>query len=409
MFERWKQRFSKQFETPFSQEEFLEERKKLLNHAPLPLFWMFGKTGSGKTSVIKYLTGADEATIGRGFQPETRFASRYDFPTAETPLIQFLDTRGLGEKGYSPTTEIAEFEREADLMLLTVRLNDPAQEVVLTPLRQLRIASPHRPIVLLLTCLHQTFPGCDHPEVIATDSPSETWEWDTLFPGEEFEVCRNRIREQQARFDGLYDRLLPIDFTREEEGFPQAEFGGEYLKQMLIELLPHAYAQTFQSFQEMMNAWKSLHEQQSHPMILCASSMAATAGLTPAPWIDLPVVSSLQFDLIRRLAKVYQQELQLSDFGKTLGAVAAPTLLRQLLRGPLKLIPGVGQIANAAGAFATTFALGKASCWYFEERMTGSVPTKEELQSVFQEQLKQAEQFWKRHNSDDPSTETECR
>ena len=136
--------------------------------------------------------------------------------------------------------------------------------------------------------------------------------------------------------------LLLIDFTRPEEGFVDPDYGGDALKQALIEMLPEAYAHTFRSFQEMMSSWKSLHDRQSHPMILCAATMAATAGMTPVPWIDLPVVSGLQFDLVRRLAKLHQQEMDVSEFLKTLGAVAAPTLLRHVMRAPLKLIPGVG-------------------------------------------------------------------
>ena len=159
MFDYWKQ----QFQSPFTDEAFLEERKRLLQQTPLPLFWLFGKTGSGKTSVIRYLTGADSASIGRGFRPETKFASRYDFPSSETPLLQFLDTRGLGEHGYDPVQDLEEFHREANLMMVTVRLKDTAQEVVLTALRQIRKKEPHRPVLLLLTCLHQTYPGQQHP------------------------------------------------------------------------------------------------------------------------------------------------------------------------------------------------------------------------------------------------------
>ena len=54
--------------------------------------WLFGKTQSGKTSIIKFLTGASDAEIGSGFRPCTRFSREYDFPNAEAPLLSFLDT-----------------------------------------------------------------------------------------------------------------------------------------------------------------------------------------------------------------------------------------------------------------------------------------------------------------------------
>src|SRR5438552_12111982 len=82
---------------------------RLRAKAPVPVLWLFGKTQSGKTSIIKYLTGADQAEIGTGFRPCTRFSSRYLFPTEEAPLLSFLDTRGLDEPGYHGTEDLARF------------------------------------------------------------------------------------------------------------------------------------------------------------------------------------------------------------------------------------------------------------------------------------------------------------
>src|SRR5688572_1620388 len=79
------------------------QMEKLRKHLPVPVFWLFGKTQSGKTSIIKYLTGADEAEIGQGFKPCTRYSRRYQFPTSEAPLLTFVDTRGVDEPGYDPS------------------------------------------------------------------------------------------------------------------------------------------------------------------------------------------------------------------------------------------------------------------------------------------------------------------
>ena len=67
--------------------KYLDELRQRL---PVPLLWLYGKTQSGKTSVVKFLTGADQAEIGRGFQPCTRFSREYQFPTAQAPLVRFL-------------------------------------------------------------------------------------------------------------------------------------------------------------------------------------------------------------------------------------------------------------------------------------------------------------------------------
>src|SRR4051812_45532913 len=98
MLERVKNLFSKSAR----QTQLQEQLERLRRQTPVPVFWLFGKTQSGKTSLIKYLTGADEAEIGHGFKPCTGFSREYQFPTPEAPLLTFLDTRGLDEPGYDP-------------------------------------------------------------------------------------------------------------------------------------------------------------------------------------------------------------------------------------------------------------------------------------------------------------------
>ena len=41
--------------------EFEQQRAEILKQAPIPEIWLFGKTGSGKSSIIRYLTGAQKA------------------------------------------------------------------------------------------------------------------------------------------------------------------------------------------------------------------------------------------------------------------------------------------------------------------------------------------------------------
>ena len=78
----------------FSSHREAQHRQRLdvlRQQTPIPVFWLFGKTQSGKTSLIRYLTGADDAEIGHGFKPCTRFSRQYQFPTADAPLLTFLD------------------------------------------------------------------------------------------------------------------------------------------------------------------------------------------------------------------------------------------------------------------------------------------------------------------------------
>src|SRR5581483_8551740 len=95
MFDRIKRWLSRRGRDEAVREQLERVRARL----PVPVLWLFGRTQSGKTSIIKYLTGAERAEIGNGFRPCTRFSQRYFFPTEEAPLVEFLDTRGLDEPG----------------------------------------------------------------------------------------------------------------------------------------------------------------------------------------------------------------------------------------------------------------------------------------------------------------------
>src|SRR4051812_10116059 len=151
-------------EPPLSAEAaFARAKEELIRRAPPPLFWLFGKSQSGKSSIIRYLTGLTDISIGLGFRPTTRQSAIYDFPSSEAPLLRFLDTRGLGEVRYDPAEDLAKFNDEAQLVIVTVRLNDMALEPILEALHRIRKARPQRPVVLAVTTLHLAYPQQQHP------------------------------------------------------------------------------------------------------------------------------------------------------------------------------------------------------------------------------------------------------
>ena len=377
-----------------SQEQFDSARERLLQAAPVPVFWLFGKTGSGKTSIIKYLTGAQEAEIGGGFRPCTKFSQRYAFPSADSPLLEFLDTRGVGESRYDPAEDIAAADETAHLMIVTARMADHALNPVLQPLQTIKKAKPERPVILVLTCLHELYPQKQHPK----PDPFESEEDNGATRLDQLpESLRRSLEEQSRRFSGLVDEIVPVDLTKPAEGFEEPNFGGERLKAALVRRLPDAYRQTFLTMTDVMDSLKDLHEQRAMPYVLSASTMAASAAAVPVPWIDIPVVIGVQSDLIRRLSALYGQAFDAQQFLQIAGAVGGRLALRQALRETLKFIPGVGQAANAALAFAATYALGRACCWYYGEKLMGHAPTREELQAVMKDQTAAARELWKKH------------
>lgn len=388
-----------------SNAKFEEQRRDLLKKTPIPVFWLFGKTGSGKTSIVRYLTGATQAEIGNGYRPQTRTSAQYDFPTSEAPIVRFLDTRGLGETGYDPTDDIKQFDAATHVVLVVARVTDHALQDIVEPLRAIRAARPTRPIVLVLTCLHEAYPFEQHPELdpfaaVAADDglPAQSIRPEfKLMPSAltNLTELRRHLAEQEQRFSGLVDWIVPIDLTLPEDGFHQPEFGGNRLDETLIEVLPAACRQTLLHLDDVRQSLQDLTERHALPTIIAYSSLAATAAATPLPWVDIPAVMGIQTRLVYLLADLYDQKMNAEMLLQMTGAVAGRLALRFAVKAPLKFIPFVGQTANAAMAFAYTFSLGKACCWYFGEIRAGHIPLPEELNKVWGEQLEEAVSVWK--------------
>jgi uncharacterized protein (DUF697 family)/predicted GTPase len=363
---------------------------ELQKEAPVPVFWLFGKTQSGKTSLVKFLTGAADAEIGQGFKPTTRFSRQYDFPSEEAPLLTFLDTRGLDEPGYDSAEDIERFHDLAHAVLVTVRIMDHAQERVLKHLRRIRADQPDRPVVLVLTCLHEAYPQQQHPQPYPF---SATIVQEESKPGSVDEGLWRSLVEQRRRFEDLVDHVVPVDLTKPEEGFGDPNYGGELLKATLLQVLPDAYRQTLERVEALLAVYQGEHDRPALPYILGYSTLAATAGAFPVPWVNLLVLPAIQTRMVEKLAAAYGAPESAKEF---LESAAGLGLTRQqAIRELAKFIPGVGPLTAAALAGRATYALGKAYCYFRSNAAVGQAPDITQLKRYYEAQLRRAEEVWK--------------
>jgi uncharacterized protein (DUF697 family) len=404
MFEKLKRVFS----TKPRDEQLQHRLEELRQRTPRPVFWLFGKTQSGKTSLIKFLTGAEDAEIGQGFRPCTRFSRQYEFPTPEAPLLTFLDTRGMDEPGYDAAEDIARFNSLAHVVVVTVKVLDHALENVLVNLRKIREAQPTRPVILALTCLHEAYPQQQHPQPypftncglrnadceFVPPTPEATGNGAPSDAASPIRSLYASLEEQRRRFAGLVDAIVPIDLTPPMEGFNDSNYGGETLKQVLLDALPAAYRQTMITLDEATHELQDLYAQHALPHILGYSSLAASAGSIPIPWLDLLVIPGIQTRMVYHLAQFYGQPLSANRFLELAGSMGLGVIVRQAVRELVKFIPYVGSVAGYALAGASTFALGKAFCYYYSAVHKGHVPKPEDLRRYYQEQLSVAEKHW---------------
>lgn len=362
--------------------------------APPPVLWLFGKVQSGKTSIVRALTGAERAQIGDGFRPCTRWTARYEFPNPDFPLAVFLDTRGLGEASYDPREDLEALQNEAHMLVVVVKAMDMALEQVIAALRLIVRAKRDRPIVVVQTTLHEGYPpslqGHIEPYPFTAHTAAEKAPPDLA----------RALAFQRTFFAKMPVRhFVPVDFTLPEDGFSDPLYGREALLDALADAHPHALYTVVRRLPELTQELKILHFRQVQPHILAYAAAASVVGAAPLPLADLPVISALQVKMLHSVASFYRQPLGVKTFLELLTTVGVGVVFRQGARSLLKVIPGIGSAMSGMYAGATTYALGCALCFYYQVVFDGHVPTAERLKAFYEEKLTEGMQLLRKEKS----------
>jgi len=328
---------------------------------PRPTLWLLGKTGAGKSSIVRALTGLGE--VGSGFAPCTRTAHAFDFP-AETPILRFLDTRGLGEAGYDPSEDLAEAERGSHMVLVVSRLDDPVQGAVAGALAALRVRRPKMPVLVVHT-------GAD----MMPD------------PGT---LERARSRQQQVMEKAARGGLDGVTMALPDDGAAQ---GLEELRAAIAGKLPEL---ALLMMREKARDAESRRFVELRPIVMWYASAAAASDA--APLVGVVSVPALQGAMLHALARRQGVDWTPARAGVFASALGSGILLRYAaafaLRQGAKLIPFVGQTLGAAAAatvsFAATYALGRvAAAWLYRTARGESVDAAE-LRALYGEALRSA-------------------
>jgi uncharacterized protein (DUF697 family) len=354
-----------------------------------PLVWLVGKVQSGKTSVIRALTGASDAEIGAGYRACTKTARIFDFP-AEAPIIRFLDTRGLGEAAYDPAADIAYCEDRAHLILAVVKALDAEQSAVVDAVRAARERHPDWPVVVAQTTLHEGYaPRQGHIEPYPfTDAGEEAG------PAVPQPLAR-ALAHQRSLFAGVPGkraiRFVPIDLTQPGDGLDPADYGREALIAALIAVAPAAVRA---ALEELPGAEGEGGGRSANATIL---GFAVAAGASDAlPVAGVVTVPVLQAAMLRQLAQIHDIGWDRRSYAEFIAALGTGTLVRTAstfgIRQLVKLVPVYGQTIGAtvaaAASFAATYAIGKAASYYLAQRRRGAAA--DDVAAVYREALRNA-------------------
>lgn len=372
-----------------SETEVAEILEAVRSQLPTTEALLIGKPQSGKSSIVRGLTGVSAEIVGQGFRPHTQHTERYAYPTADLPLLIFTDTVGLGDVNQDTQAIIDDLAVELDqdttrarILILTVKINDFAIDSLRQTAQQLRKRYPDIPCLLAITCLHELYPNStdDHPE----------------YPPDMEAVMRAAAALQES-FEKLCDRSVLLDFTLEEDGYTPTFYGLEALRDTLAELLPEAEARTIHQLlnDSVSQQLGDLYRDVGRRYILAFSTAAATLAAVPLPFATMPVLTALQVSMVSLLARLYNQPISTAQAGGIVSAIAGGFLAQAVGRELIKFIPGFGSIIAASWAAAYTWALGEASCVYFGDLMGGKKPDPKQIQIVMDEAFQTAKERFK--------------
>jgi len=348
---------------------------------PVPVVWLLGKTQSGKTSIIRSITGSSSAEIGNGFKPCTRTACHYSFPDESNCLLQFLDTRGLAESGYDPTEDLAYCQDNAHLVMVVVKAMDHAQEAVFRVLKTIRKKRPHWPVIVVQTALHEGYASNVHQHI--DPYPFDTDPWPANVP---IELARS-LHHQRKEFAGFARRFVAVDLTLPEDGLDPMHYGLESLWAAIEEEFPHGLRSMLETQSELKAELGDIYYATAWRHIITYSVAAGGAGAVPWPLVDIPVVIGIQAKMFHAISSIYGQPLTsqlMTEFGTAIGGSMISRFVRSLLA---KFIPLFGSIFGAAYNAATTYALGCSLSWYFAQMRRGATPDAGKLREFYAKEL----------------------
>jgi uncharacterized protein (DUF697 family)/predicted GTPase len=354
------------------------EIERLITEARPPVFYLLGRSGHGKSSLLNALAGREVARVG-DVRPQTPGADPYFISFAEVfAEWQVVDSRGIFETpvgdrgGIDPVEQVKQDIRRyrPDVILHVVTASEArtlANDFRVFAEIQRGIVKDFGaaiPTVMVLTKVDilgdpEAWPPAEHPRKAAQIKDLLDYVGSDVLGGSPRRINPNSVLDGYTLSAREYVGIIPASVlpNRRWNVETVADFVGRHLPESAI----LDYAQALQR--------KELLRRVSTSMTRRFSAAASGIGTAPVPIADIAVLTPLQVLLVALIAGLSCRRFSLdaaAEFTTATGVnVGVAFVAREGARAAVKLLPGFGSAVSGAIAGGTTYGIGKSAEAYF--------------------------------------------
>lgn len=368
-------------------------------HRP-PRFFLIGRTGVGKSSLINALCGAYVAGVS-DTKSCTQNAQIYECREGDRVLMEILDTRGIAESESLDDTRSAEeqlisqaseFSPDAVIFMLNCTHRDDVHSDVAfikKVCEQYEAVNKVRlPVVAVVN-------KCDEMAPAWTKSPAEYPESKKRKIDEVVQYYKGIIVKNGLKIDAIVPVSSLMGWQTPDgievdaewvKNLPQTDidrlqivFDGRYNIEALLDILEKAILD-FQAQMGLRMAARlnEVVKRFAEHLNKIFSSIAATVAVTPIPMSDIYILLLLQSLLVSLIASLSGREITLETAGEfilSLGGIAgAGYIFRLAAQQASKFLngvfPGSGSVVSSVIAGSGTAGIGQAAIAYYIEDRT---------------------------------------